>query len=399
MTPPAPRRSAPRSLAAGGRPLRVAFAVQGEGRGHLTQALALAEMLRARGHDVAHVLVGASPRRRVPDFFTAEIGAPVTAYASPNFVADATGRIRLGRTVAAGLRQAAALTPSLDTIGRVLDETEPDVIVNFFEGLMGAYALLRGPAEPIVAVGHQFMFYHPAYPFISGHPIQKAATMAYTRLAGAGAVTRLALSFYDPAPHPGLTATPPLLRRQIRRLDGRTHDGSLLVYLMEPRMAEQLVAWSRRRPDVPVHCFSDVPPRTEGAVTFHALSGTRFLEHMARARGVVCTAGFESISEAMWLGKPVLMVPVPGHFEQRCNAGDAAAVGAGLALGRLDLDAFMAYLDASEGLHPPRADAFREWTACASDIAVGAIEKAARVFPAHAGDGALSAPMPRLRAA
>ena len=30
-------------------PLRVLFAVQGEGRGHLTQALAVAAMLRRRG--------------------------------------------------------------------------------------------------------------------------------------------------------------------------------------------------------------------------------------------------------------------------------------------------------------------------------------------------------------
>ena len=41
---------------------------------------------------------------------------------------------------------------------------------------------------------------------------------------------------------------------------------------------------------------------------------------MGRCRGVVCTAGFESVSEAMWLGKPVCMAPTPGHYEQRCNA-------------------------------------------------------------------------------
>lgn len=264
--------------------LRVLFAVQGEGRGHLTQALALADALRAWGHEVPHVLVGASERRRVPAFFTEAIGAPVTPYASPNFVSDARGRISLTRTAVQNLAHARRFTPSLDTLSRVIDEAEPDVVVNFYDGMMGLFALLRWPGIPLVAVGHQFMFGHPAYPFAGGQPVQKAAAKAYTRLTGAGASARLALSFYDAAPHPGLHVTPPLLRRSLRRLDGSGHDGSLLVYLMEPKMAQDLRAWSARRPDVPVHCFSDVPPGRDGSLTFHALSGTRFLEHMARAR-------------------------------------------------------------------------------------------------------------------
>jgi hypothetical protein len=32
----------------------------------------------------------------------------------------------------------------------------------------------------------------------------------------------------------------------------------------------------------------------------------------------------------MYLGKPVLMVPVEGHMEQACNARDFAALGAGI---------------------------------------------------------------------
>jgi uncharacterized protein (TIGR00661 family) len=51
---------------------------------------------------------------------------------------------------------------------------------------------------------------------------------------------------------------------------------------------------------------------------------------MASAKGLVSTAGFESVCEAMYLNKPVLMVPVEGHFEQYCNSRDAFYAGAGL---------------------------------------------------------------------
>ena len=42
--------------------MKVLFIVQGEGRGHLTQAITLEEILRRNGHEVVEVLVG----KRIP---------------------------------------------------------------------------------------------------------------------------------------------------------------------------------------------------------------------------------------------------------------------------------------------------------------------------------------------
>ena len=211
---------------------------------------------------------------------------------------------------------------------------------------------------------------------------------AYTRLVGAGAAARLALSFYDAPDAAGVRVVPPLLRRSLFALDGRPSDGSVLVYLMESALAPALVAWSDRNPGVRLHVFTDAPAhRHSPALAFHGLSGRAFLERMSVARGVVCTAGFESVSEAMWLGKPLLMVPTPSHYEQRCNAADAAAVGAGLAAEALDLSPFLAYLDADPpGPRAERTARFRTWVARAEGRAVGAIEAAAGLPPV-AGDG------------
>lgn len=38
--------------------MRVLFIVQGEGRGHLTQAISMEKLLRSNGHEVVEVLVG-----------------------------------------------------------------------------------------------------------------------------------------------------------------------------------------------------------------------------------------------------------------------------------------------------------------------------------------------------
>ena len=56
---------------------------------------------------------------------------------------------------------------------------------------------------------------------------------------------------------------------------------------------------------------------------------------MASCSGLVCTAGFESVCEAMYLGNPVIMVPVAGQYEQACYALYGEYSGAGLASDRL----------------------------------------------------------------
>lgn len=364
------------------RALRVAFAVQGEGRGHMTQALALGELLRAHGHAVCGVLVGRSEGRPLPAFFTAGIGAPVVGVESPNFAYEGHA-VHLGRTVERTLRRSRHYTRALRRVRRRLDAWRPDVVVNFYEGMLG----LAVPAGvPVVCVGHQYMFGHPAYRFASGQRLGRAAAKAYTRLTATAAAHRLALSFYPAADLPGLTVVPPLLRRAVRRLDGKEDDGSFLLYLLNQGMAEAVEAWHRRRSEVVLHAFWDGPARRPHPnLTFHPLCGERFIERMARARGVVCTAGFESVSEALWLGKPVYMLPTAGHVEQRANALDAHAVGAGIFGTRFDLDDFLHHLE-----RPPAPEVyrrFRRWVEAGEAKAVAVIEAAAQHRPSGDREG------------
>lgn len=65
--------------------MKVLFIVQGEGRGHLTQAITLEEILRRNGHEVVEVLVGKSNTRRLPGFFNQHTGTCETLSQSELF--------------------------------------------------------------------------------------------------------------------------------------------------------------------------------------------------------------------------------------------------------------------------------------------------------------------------
>ena len=93
---------------------------------------------------------------------------------------------------------------------------------------------------------------------------------------------------------------------------------------------------------------------------------------MAECRHVVCTAGFESVSEAAWLGKPLFLVPVENHVEQQVNALDAQQFGFGLAENSFNLDR-LAELPARLP-----AEKFRAWLDCAPEKFFQAVELAVK---------------------
>ena len=85
---------------------------------------------------------------------------------------------------------------------------------------------------------------------------------------------------------------------------------------------------------------------------------------MSISNAVATTAGFESVCEAMYLGKPLLMVPVKGHFEQFCNSRDANSIGAGLYSDHFDLNLL---IDFSTNFNPSNLT-FKNWVNAGYDI-------------------------------
>jgi len=366
------------------------FMVQGEGRGHLTQAMATARMLTRAGHQLTRVLVGSNSNRRLPAYFEAAIPAPVTRITSPGFVFRRGRGVCPMRTVAGFLGHLFRYRHSLASIEEEIRTAAPDLIINFLEPLKGLYNLLRPHRLPVIAVGHQFMRGHPEFVRIPRPSVQQWGMRRYIDLAGARSI-KLALSFYPARdlPHRSLIVSPPLLREGIRELQPQPGD-FLLIYLLNQGYVTDILQWSRAHPRIPVHCFCDRPEAPEeesltSSMTLHGLNGRRFLEMMARSRAVICTAGFETVSEAAYLGKPLLLVPVEQHVEQHLNALDAEHAGIAIHDTHFRLSRV---LDFRVPLPGP---VFRRWVDLAPAVIEDVIQRAVRGFPARSEN---EAPLP-----
>ena len=161
--------------------------------------------------------------------------------------------------------------------------------------------------------------------------IQSLAIKLYNRLNAPRHATKIALSFTAEADEPQkkIIVCPPLIRLAIKQQTTTTGD-FILVYLLNAGYSQEISSWAQAHLDVKIEAFWDKPNQVETHygqnLVFHHLSGAKFIDYLAACRAFVATAGFDSIAEAAYLQKTILMIPTKNHFEQACNAVDATGL-------------------------------------------------------------------------
>jgi len=61
-------------------------------------------------------------------------------------------------------------------------------------------------------------------------------------------------------------------------------------------------------------------PFTEGNITFFPVNNELFNESLINCHGIITGGGFETPAEALFLGKKLMCIPIRGQYEQLCNA-------------------------------------------------------------------------------
>lgn len=350
--------------------MKYLFIVQGDGRGHLTQAISLSDMLQRNGHEVVEVLVGQSKTRDVPEFFYQNIHSKVRLFDTPSFILKKNKkRINPFKTLIYNIhpKRLRKYMNSIEMINRRIKKHEPDVVINFYDMLAGLSHLRYSIETPFINIGHQFLIKHPAYAHGKGDEEGMMLFRLITLISGLGAIKTLALSFYPMKDYIAerIAVVPPLLRKEVLELEP-TESNSVLGYMLNPGFQDEVMNWHKKHKDVGLDFFWDKKDADKATVidstlTFHNLDDKLFLEYMASCRAYISTAGFESICEAFYLGKPVMMIPT--HIEQEINAKDAAGTGLGIVGESFDVGVLLNYIET----YQPNYTAFKEWVRSAEE--------------------------------
>ena len=322
--------------------MKAIFVVQGEGRGHLTQALSLKKILEDNGHEVVDVMVGKSKNREIPTFFKEKIGMELTTFRSPNFIPSKDNRqFNLLTSAAYNTLHTPSYLKSIFLIRKHIKQSGADIVINFYEILCGLACSLLPRHIPEVCIAHQYMFLHPEFHMPEKQKGAEAMLRLFTKATALGTTAKLALSIRQipDCREEHIKVVPPLLREDVKR-EIRRHGDYIMGYILNPGFYDDVMKWHKENPSTKLHFFWDKKGAPEelhvdDTLTFHAINDERFLHYMAGCKAFATTAGFESVCEALYMGKPAMMIPV--HVEQMCNATDAEKEMAGIKSDSFDM--------------------------------------------------------------
>lgn len=337
--------------------MKIIFGVQSEGAGHCTQAIAMKQYLNKRGHDVK-LIFAAKKDIDFPTYVKDEFN--IIPYNGFDFVFDKVGKMIVWKTLLKNLCKLPILIYSFIKMCETIRNEKPDVIFNFYDPAVGLTALFF-PNIKYISVGHQYAMTLDSYPKINGFNIQKIALYIINKITSIKS-TQLALSYYEfNSGNDKIIPCPPILRDE-SYITSTNKEEFILVYLMNAKLVSRLIEHSRKHPDTKIECFSkfkndderrmlekSAPPN----VKLFQLNSKLFQAKMRVCRAVVCSGGFETTSEAIVQNKPILMVPLPNHFEQYANCNDAEKHSLARWNSEIDVDMILSTL--------PASNSDREW--------------------------------------
>jgi len=298
--------------------MKILFGVQTEGNGHITQCIATKQYLQSQGIEVTTAFA-AKKKRGLSKYFTDEFD--VIEYDGFDFVFDNDGRVVIWKTIVKNTFELPRLIVSFIKICSIIQKEKPDAIFNYYEPLVGLTALFFKNIK-YVSFGHQYAMNSVIYPRITGYIVQKLFVDVINKITSIRAKI-VALSYYE-FNDDTMIVSPPMLRSESYSTSDKQED-FVLVYLMNEDMLPQLISQAKKYPDINIHCFTKLTKQYDELpnLKLFNLDGKLFQEKMKVCKAVVCSGGFETSAEAIYQNKPLLMIPMPNHYEQHANCNDA----------------------------------------------------------------------------
>lgn len=295
--------------------MRILYGVVGEGMGHATRSRVVLEHL-TKHHDV-HIVVSGRARDYLAKRFE-------NVHNIWGFTIQYEGNsVKKWQTVLQNLKGAVTGWPqNVRKYFELADDFKPDVVISDFESFSYLYA--RNHFLPCISVDNMQIInrckHDPA--LLAGHEDQFELTKGIVKSKVPGSFHYLVTTFfYPPVRKERTSLVPSILRPEI--LEAKRESGEhLLVY--QTMTSNTALIEELRKSGIECRIYgyrrditSDV---REGNLIFKPFSEAGFIDDLRTARGVVGGGGYTLMSEAVYLRKPMLSVPIGGQFEQVMNA-------------------------------------------------------------------------------
>lgn len=283
--------------------MRILYAIQGTGNGHLARGTEIVPILKSMA-DVDVLVSGTQADLKVP--FQIDYQFP-----GLSFIIGESGGVDLIKTA-----RKMPVRQFFHDI-RHLPVHQYDLVISDFEPVSAWACRIR--KKNCIGLSHQNAVLHPSAPKPEFSDWFGKLILKYY----APATVKYGFNFKPFAPN----IFPPVIRHHIRNAESilKPH---YTVYL--PAYSDQqILAVLSRIPDTEWQVFSkhSKSEYTVGNIHFQPVSLDAFTHSFLNCTGLVCTAGFEGPAEAIFMGKKLCVIPMKKQYEQYCNAAFLKSMG------------------------------------------------------------------------
>jgi len=287
---------------------RILYGVSGEGSGHSSRALEMGRHLLAQGHELKVVSYDRGFRNLSPHFDTLEIEGL--------HIVSENNRVRPLKTLWHNLRRAPAALRRLAVLRECFRNFRPEVVITDFEPSTAWLARINGIS--LISLDNQHRMRYMKFSSPAKLWFSRWLATLLIRLMVPPPTYALATTYYYGEPiNPRTFLFPPILKREI--LTRHPTNGSHHLVYLTSHFEDLLLMLQGFEQEKFIVYGADHSGMSANLV-FKPFSVEGFLQDLESCRSVIATAGFTLISEAIYLGKPYLAMPIQGQFEQQLNA-------------------------------------------------------------------------------
>ena len=283
--------------------MKIFYAVQATGNGHISRAIELMPHLQKHG-EVDVFLSGSNA--------TLECALPVKYRSSGlSLFYSKCGGLDYKKT----WNDNSLLRAKREALQLPVDQY--DIVINDFEYITGQACNIKN--IPSVQFGHQASFKSANTP----RPAKRNAFGEMVLKHYAPATNYIGLHFESYADF----IFPPVIKAVFRN-SNPTNNGHITVYL--PAYKQSCIEHHfRSLSHIHFHWFLDGIKQVEriGNITFYPVNNSLFNNSLISCEGIITGGGFETPAEALYLGKKLLSIPIRAQYEQQCNAAALSEMG------------------------------------------------------------------------
>lgn len=313
--------------------MKILYGVVGEGMGHAIRSQVVIKKLLEMGHEVKIVVSG-----RAYEFLKKSFEGVDKIWGLTMVMED--NEIQIKETALEVLKNSLeGLPENIKKYFELTKKFEPDCVISDFETWSALYGYNN--RIPVISIDNMQIIrrcWHPDEILRGRHKewnLAKSVIKSKIPTANHYFITTF---FQAEIKKEKTTLVPPILRNEI--INAKTSEKDHILVYQTSETFKDLPEILKKFSDIPFKIYGlrrNLETEVKEAnLTFCPFSEKTFIEDLASAKGVIGSAGFTLVGEAVYLGKPYLATPVKGQFEQIINGRYLEYLGYGMQDENLD---------------------------------------------------------------